>query len=58
MCAEALPQPLVTPLAEEVEVELPEHVLAAHVTGSSRRSMPTTGIVAHSGRLRVSYRSS
>ena len=54
MRAEALPQPLVTPLAEEVEIELPEHVLAAHVTGSSRRSMPTMGIVAHSGRLRVS----
>ena len=54
MCAEALPQPLVTPLAEEVEIELPEHVRAAHVTGSSRRSMPTMGIVAHSGRLRVS----
>ena len=58
MRAEALPQPLVTPLAEEVEIELPEHARAAHVTGSSRRSMPTIGIVAHSGRLRVSYRSS
>ena len=59
MRAEPLPEPLVAPFAEQMEVELAEDAgPGAHVTGSSSRSMPTIGIVAQSGRLRVSYRSS
>ncbi len=46
MRAEPLPQPLVAPLAEQVQIELPEHGRAAHAAGSSSRSMPTIGIVA------------
>jgi hypothetical protein len=53
--AEALPEPLVAPLAEQMEVELSEgRARGAHETGSRTRSMPTIGIVAHSGRFRVS----
>ena len=59
MRPEPLPEPLVPPFTEQVEVELAEDAgPGAHVTGSSSRSMPTIGIVAQSGRLRVSYRSS
>ena len=51
MPAQLLPQPLVAPLAEEVQVDLAG---PAHAVVSSRRRSPTSGIDAHSGRFRVS----
>jgi hypothetical protein len=49
--SETFPEPLVAPLAEEMEVELAE---VAHGVVSSSRSRPTTGIDAQSGRFRAS----
>ena len=52
MGAEALVDPLVPPLAREVEIELAD----SHSSCSSMRRIPATGIEIQSGRLPSSYR--